>query len=453
MTSTDSTLAHQPRLPLRDELDHRVAAAVADITQRGWEGGVTLQEIVEEYALGEYTNKLARRVAKFLRANGWLTSNTTRRRRPVRLWIQQRAPSTSATPTPTPASTRASTPTHTQTPTHAQTPPHAPPTRNQYPIATTYPHDDDNPVDPPIEHLITITRRDLAYELRRALRNSSPSDGQWAETAVKTLFSVIGDAMVLGQRVELRGLGTFGRQWRAPRTGRNPHTGQAVPIPGRWRPYFKPGKVLLRRMDAGITDESNPVTTIPAAVKNHFTTDYDDHTDHTDHADHTDHTDRYYIPDMPSRPPTATSTPITEPTPEPTPEPVPGSPLPTSIPKTKKKRRRRTVPAQRTADPPPPGTVAATPSKRQLNRQRPAVLSTTADPLEDKHHKNRIIALARYHDPAYREERGWEPLSDELRAVCLFLGGCEYCRTHDDGGDDDNDDDNSENSLQAQAVA
>ena len=49
-----------------------------------------------------------------------------------------------------------------------------------------------------------------------------------------------------GHRVRLSGFGTFLMQIRAPRTGRNPHTGEAVPIPARYIPVFKPGDELKR---------------------------------------------------------------------------------------------------------------------------------------------------------------------------------------------------------------
>ena len=52
------------------------------------------------------------------------------------------------------------------------------------------------------------------------------------------------EALKSGSSIEIRGFGSFGFRDRAPRTGRNPSTGQAVKVPAKRVCYFKPGKVL-----------------------------------------------------------------------------------------------------------------------------------------------------------------------------------------------------------------
>lgn len=70
-----------------------------------------------------------------------------------------------------------------------------------------------------------------------------------AEVVVNEIFSVISDALASGDRVELRGFGSFTTKRRSPRVGRNPKTGEAVQVPSKVIPHFKPGKELRERVD------------------------------------------------------------------------------------------------------------------------------------------------------------------------------------------------------------
>lgn len=70
-----------------------------------------------------------------------------------------------------------------------------------------------------------------------------------AEIAVKEIFEAIGDALVRGDRVEIRGFGSFGVNYRPPRTGRNPKTGELVDVPAKYVPHFKAGKELRERVE------------------------------------------------------------------------------------------------------------------------------------------------------------------------------------------------------------
>jgi len=88
-------------------------------------------------------------------------------------------------------------------------------------------------------------------ELIAAVAASAPSwSRRQAESAVNTIFGALSDALVAGDRVEIRGLGSFRVKERQPRAGRNPRTGQSVSIPARKVPTFTVGKILRGRVDA-----------------------------------------------------------------------------------------------------------------------------------------------------------------------------------------------------------
>jgi integration host factor subunit beta len=70
-----------------------------------------------------------------------------------------------------------------------------------------------------------------------------------AEVVINTIFSAIGDALADGDRVELRGFGSFTIKQRNARIGRNPKTGESVRVPAKVVPHFKPGKELRERVD------------------------------------------------------------------------------------------------------------------------------------------------------------------------------------------------------------
>ena len=68
------------------------------------------------------------------------------------------------------------------------------------------------------------------------------------DLAVKSLLEMMGGALANGERIEVRGFGSFSLHYRPPRTGRNPKTGDAVALPGKHVPHFKPGKELRERV-------------------------------------------------------------------------------------------------------------------------------------------------------------------------------------------------------------
>jgi len=76
------------------------------------------------------------------------------------------------------------------------------------------------------------------------------------ELAVKILLEQMSQALAKGQRIEIRGFGSFSLHYRPPRIGRNPKTGESVALPGKYVPHFKPGKELRERVNAG---RHNPI--------------------------------------------------------------------------------------------------------------------------------------------------------------------------------------------------
>ena len=68
------------------------------------------------------------------------------------------------------------------------------------------------------------------------------------DMAVKTILEMMSNALADGERIEIRGFGSFSLHFRPPRLGRNPKTGDSVALPGKHVPHFKPGKELRDRV-------------------------------------------------------------------------------------------------------------------------------------------------------------------------------------------------------------
>lgn len=97
-----------------------------------------------------------------------------------------------------------------------------------------------------------MTRSDLIDAL--ALRfDAIPHED--VALVVRTILDAMTQTLAHGQRVEVRGFGSFGLHYRAARTGRNPMTGETVPVPAKYVPAFKAGKELREHLAAqGGTD-------------------------------------------------------------------------------------------------------------------------------------------------------------------------------------------------------
>lgn len=72
------------------------------------------------------------------------------------------------------------------------------------------------------------------------------------ELAVKCLIEQMSQALSSGERIEIRGFGSFSLHYRPPRVGRNPKTGDSVPLSGKYVPHFKPGKELRERVNESV---------------------------------------------------------------------------------------------------------------------------------------------------------------------------------------------------------
>ncbi|KTF14455.1 integration host factor subunit beta [Pseudoalteromonas sp. 10-33] len=72
------------------------------------------------------------------------------------------------------------------------------------------------------------------------------------ENAVKEILEQMAGSLSSSDRIEIRGFGSFSLHFRAPRTGRNPKTGDTVELDGKHVPHFKPGKELRDRVNASI---------------------------------------------------------------------------------------------------------------------------------------------------------------------------------------------------------
>ena len=75
------------------------------------------------------------------------------------------------------------------------------------------------------------------------------------ELAVKTLIEQMSETLASGERIEIRGFGSFSLHYRAPRIGRNPKTGESVGLSGKYVPHFKPGKELRDRVNSSLLSE------------------------------------------------------------------------------------------------------------------------------------------------------------------------------------------------------
>jgi integration host factor subunit beta len=89
---------------------------------------------------------------------------------------------------------------------------------------------------------ISMTKADLVERIASRVELSKKD----SETVVNTVFHCIVDALAQGDKVELRGFGSFRTRKRNPRIGRNPKTGDKVEVPAKKVPFFKPGKNLKK---------------------------------------------------------------------------------------------------------------------------------------------------------------------------------------------------------------
>lgn len=91
-----------------------------------------------------------------------------------------------------------------------------------------------------------MTKSELIERIAAHQQHLSPRD---VEFAVKTMLEHMSQTLAHGDRIEIRGFGSFSLHYRAPRIGRNPRTGESVGLTGKFVPHFKPGKELRDRVN------------------------------------------------------------------------------------------------------------------------------------------------------------------------------------------------------------
>ncbi len=94
-----------------------------------------------------------------------------------------------------------------------------------------------------------MTKSELIEKIARQQDQLPPKD---VELAVKVILEDLAQELANNGRIEIRGFGSFSLHFREPRQGRNPKTGEKVELPGKYVPYFKPGKELRDRVNNGM---------------------------------------------------------------------------------------------------------------------------------------------------------------------------------------------------------
>jgi integration host factor subunit beta len=92
-----------------------------------------------------------------------------------------------------------------------------------------------------------MTKSELIESIARNQKHLATKD---VELAVKHVLELMSEALASGERIEIRGFGSFSLHYRPPRIGRNPKTGDSVALAGKYVPHFKPGKDLRERVNA-----------------------------------------------------------------------------------------------------------------------------------------------------------------------------------------------------------
>jgi integration host factor subunit beta len=106
-----------------------------------------------------------------------------------------------------------------------------------------------------------MTKSDLIARLAARYPQLVAKD---ADFAVKTILDAMTLSLAQGQRIEIRGFGSFGLNYRPPRVGRNPKSGDKVQVPEKHVPHFKAGKELRDRVDAGLLAGHGVAATVTA---------------------------------------------------------------------------------------------------------------------------------------------------------------------------------------------
>lgn len=109
-----------------------------------------------------------------------------------------------------------------------------------------------------------MTKSELIERIAAQQTQLSAKD---VELAVKTMIEHMSHSLAQGERIEIRGFGSFSLHYRAPRVGRNPKTGEPVGLAGKYVPHFKPGKELRDRVNESMTTESLTISSAANASR------------------------------------------------------------------------------------------------------------------------------------------------------------------------------------------
>lgn len=96
-----------------------------------------------------------------------------------------------------------------------------------------------------------MTKSELIEQIAERQTQLSLKD---VELAVKTIIEQMSQTLAAGERIEIRGFGSFSLHYREPRQGRNPKTGETVELSGKYVPHFKPGKEMRERVNESLLE-------------------------------------------------------------------------------------------------------------------------------------------------------------------------------------------------------
>ena len=115
---------------------------------------------------------------------------------------------------------------------------------------------------------ISMTKSELIERIVAAQARSSNAqlNSKDVEFAIKTMLEQMSQTLASGDRIEIRGFGSFSLHYRAPRIGRNPKTGESVGLSGKHVPHFKPGKELRDRVNATLQADSSEQGSAPSSA-------------------------------------------------------------------------------------------------------------------------------------------------------------------------------------------
>ena len=88
--------------------------------------------------------------------------------------------------------------------------------------------------------------------IERIVTHQGQLSSKDVELAIKTMLEQMSQCLATGDRIEIRGFGSFSLNYRPPRVGRNPKSGDKVSVPEKWVPHFKAGKELRERVDKSL---------------------------------------------------------------------------------------------------------------------------------------------------------------------------------------------------------